>query len=519
MAKRHGTESAAAPGLQRAHPSVGLPSSAVPAAAQPLPAASTSSAGGKDARDGSAAEQQGKVPLRDLLHAEGIVLRSYAPGQQNGLVCPKCQGGTSKEKSFGLHVSEDGQSAQYQCFRASCGHKGHIPADIPRTRGGNQLLNLLSTFGVGMLVNGSLLQCCRAAHVYDQEQVFAKHHRPGGVLMSRAADGKARGKKDTPPVLPDPKLQPLGREILDFFAKRCISADTLQRCGVAQEVLFSPPLGRTATAIAFPYYRDRQIVNVKYRTLDKQFWQVKGAEKVLYGLEDVAGQSEIVVVEGEMDKLALAEAGIAYAVSVPDGAPMRAKEGDLPPRDADVKYSYLWNCRGMLTTVFQAQVGSLQLVAFVDAACLSMICAVGTLLKIPETHSPDVLNSVLCVAVAGELDGAARIVLATDNDAPGNALAEELARRLGRERCWRVRWPGGEPGEGSVHRKDANEVLIKDGPQALAALLEAAEPYPIRGLFRCVLSSLPGFLTRPHCATRMPACYVCCPNISAFKTS
>lgn len=28
-----------------------------------------------------------------------------------------------------------------------------------------------------------------------------------------------------------------------------------------------------------------------------------------------------------------------------------------------------------------------------------------------------------------------------DNDAPGDALAEELARRLGRERCWRVRWP------------------------------------------------------------------------------
>lgn len=33
------------------------------------------------------------------------------------------------------------------------------------------------------------------------------------------------------------------------------------------------------------------------------------------------------------------------------------------------------------------------------------------------------------------------IVLATDADAPGLALAEELARRLGRERCHRVAWP------------------------------------------------------------------------------
>ena len=34
-----------------------------------------------------------------------------------------------------------------------------------------------------------------------------------------------------------------------------------------------------------------------------------------------------------------------------------------------------------------------------------------------------------------------KIILATDNDGPGEALALELARRLGRERCWRVKWP------------------------------------------------------------------------------
>lgn len=146
--------------------------------------------------------------------------------------------------------------------------------------------------------------------------------------------------------------------------------------------------------------------------------QVKGAEKVLYGLDDVAGQSTIVVVEGgwpavrhlcvpcrgltftstgkqgchrppappqhwlqifqgscspsgltrqpkfhdsprrshtclleqflvlsrgpthdwaclpagEMDKLALEEAGLLNVVSVPDGAPRQVKEGELPPQ-------------------------------------------------------------------------------------------------------------------------------------------------------------------------------------------
>lgn len=43
-------------------------------------------------------------------------------------------------------------------------------------------------------------------------------------------------------------------------------------------------------------------------------------------------------------------------------------------------------------------------------------------------------------------------------------------------------------------RKDANQVLMEDGPEALRSCLEAAEPYPIRGLFRYDFGSraLPG---------------------------
>lgn len=79
-----------------------------------------------------------------------------------------------------------------------------------------------------------------------------------------------------------------------------------------------------------------------------RFPQVPGAEKILYGLDDVRDSGEIIVVEGEMDKLALEEAGITNVVSVPDGAPSRVKEGDLPPPNEDTKYLYLWNCRAIL---------------------------------------------------------------------------------------------------------------------------------------------------------------------------
>lgn len=67
-----------------------------------------------------------------------------------------------------------------------------------------------------------------------------------------------------------------------------------------------------------------------------------------------------------------------------------------------------------------------------------------------------------------------RIYLATDSDAPGIRLREELARRLGKSRCWIVRYPN--------DCKDANEVLIKYGKDKLKECIENAELYPIEGI-------------------------------------
>lgn len=66
-------------------------------------------------------------------------------------------------------------------------------------------------------------------------------------------------------------------------------------------------------------------------------------------------------------------------------------------------------------------------------------------------------------------------VLAVDNDAAGKRLEDELSRRLGREKCKRVEWPEG--------CKDANDVLLKLGPDAVRKCIEEAKPYPINGTF------------------------------------
>ncbi|KAK1554098.1 hypothetical protein Q3G72_007910 [Acer saccharum] len=91
--------------------------------------------------------------------------------------------------------------------------------------------------------------------------------------------------------------------------------------------------GDNEIAIAFTYRRKGKLLNCKYRDITKRFWQEKDAEKILYGLDDIEGASDIVIVEGEIDMLSMEEAGIYNCVSVPDGAPPKVSQKDLPPED------------------------------------------------------------------------------------------------------------------------------------------------------------------------------------------
>lgn len=67
-----------------------------------------------------------------------------------------------------------------------------------------------------------------------------------------------------------------------------------------------------------------------------------------------------------------------------------------------------------------------------------------------------------------------KIILFTDNDDPGKLLKEELARRLGKDRCQFVTYPDG--------CKDANDVLLKHGKPMLQSIIEQAKNWPIAGI-------------------------------------
>ena len=68
-----------------------------------------------------------------------------------------------------------------------------------------------------------------------------------------------------------------------------------------------------------------------------------------------------------------------------------------------------------------------------------------------------------------------KFVLAFSSSEPGRRLEEEIARRLGKERCWRVTWPEGV--------KDVNHMLTTRGRDAVLDALAKARPYPVKGIF------------------------------------
>jgi len=67
-----------------------------------------------------------------------------------------------------------------------------------------------------------------------------------------------------------------------------------------------------------------------------------------------------------------------------------------------------------------------------------------------------------------------RIYLSTDNDEKGINLRDELARRFGFEKCYKIDFK---------ECKDANEYLVLYGASALADLLNDAKPFPLEGVF------------------------------------
>ncbi len=234
----------------------------------------------------------------------------------------------------------------------------------------------------------------KSLSVNTEDGIFLCHYCG---WKGRVKDGPPRVKPTKVWKKPEPLQStgiPCSTQAQSFFTKRKISDEVVDRYHVTEE----------NGGLKFPYTRDGELVNIKTRLPNKKFHLEEGCELIFFGIDQLQGAEQIAIVEGEMDVLAMATAGVP-AISVPNGA----------------------------------SIGSM---AYMESA-----------------------ESIF--------DACHTIIIAVDNDGPGIALEAELARRIGKSRCARTRWPEG--------CKDANDVLMTHGPDVLREFVARAEDYPVEG--------------------------------------
>jgi len=204
---------------------------------------------------------------------------------------------------------------------------------------------------------------------------------------------------------PVQRLTKLSETTIKYFESRGISNNTLLRFNVTESNEWMPKAQKEVTAICFNYYRDEELINIKYRAKDKDFKLAKNAELIFYNIDAIKDTTTAIIVEGEIDALTLYECGHYNVVSVPNGAGNNLQ--------------YLDNCYQYF-------------------------------------------------------ENKTKVIIATDNDEPGNNICEELARRIGKEKCYKVLYPD--------DCKDINDVLVKHNKAIVDNVINKATCFPIEGI-------------------------------------
>ena len=137
-----------------------------------------------------------------------------------------------------------------------------------------------------------------------------------------------KGSSDKVYVRPQVEFHPTSSKVVQWFETRGISNQTLVDLRVGEGQEFMPQTGKSENTIHFNYYMGDQLINVKYRDGRKNFKLYKGAEKIFYNINSIIGYDTCIIVEGEMDVLAMHEAGVTNVISVPNGATLNSNNLD-----------------------------------------------------------------------------------------------------------------------------------------------------------------------------------------------
>lgn len=182
--------------------------------------------------------------------------------------CPYCGGGAHNDTdTFSVNI----ETGAFCCLRSSCGAKGHF---VELCRDFNYELD------------------------YEVPRMYKKLPQPEKAIKST----------DT---------------AIEYLKSRGISEDVCRKYEITAQ-------SKNPNVIVFPFYDEKGVLRfIKYRnttfkkgvTRGAKEWAEKDTMPILFGMDKVPLDKEtLIITEGQLDSLSLAEAGYNNAVSVPTGA-------------------------------------------------------------------------------------------------------------------------------------------------------------------------------------------------------
>lgn len=177
--------------------------------------------------------------------------------------CPHCKGGGKDKETFSVNL----RTGAFKCFRSSCDYHGH----------------------------------------------FVELARDVGFELDH---GQKREWKKLPQIKPKPK-----NEAVEYLASRGISAQVAEKYNITVR-------RDKKNVLVIPFYDENGVLQfVKYRNtkfrkgIDKnKEWTEADTKPILFGMNHCVGFDRLVITEGQLDALSLAECGVDNPVSVPTGA-------------------------------------------------------------------------------------------------------------------------------------------------------------------------------------------------------
>ena len=178
--------------------------------------------------------------------------------------CPKCNGGGKDKETFSINLT----NGVFKCFRSSCDYHGHF-------------VELARDFGF---------------HLTDENEVQQYRKLPQKPIITKQ------------PAIEYMESRGVSREITEKYH----ITTTKDRDNI----------------LVFPFYDEQnQMCFVKYRKIDFdktkdkcKEWCEKQTRPILFGMAQCEDFDRLVITEGQIDSLSVAECGIKNAVSVPTGA-------------------------------------------------------------------------------------------------------------------------------------------------------------------------------------------------------